>query len=180
MKRILATLILVFTLSLYFININMLIQMNGKTEDKKTALNIKKKSAGKHKSTKKHKPSKKDIYAEATERKEEKRKNYGMKKSEQSKQTITKIERDSMTHHRATWYKTEGTRVHRDYPTAAYNHVPRGTMLLVTNVSNNKSCTVEVTDRNGMGPYHIDLSHSAFGYLSNHSRGAIKVLVKIL
>jgi rare lipoprotein A (peptidoglycan hydrolase) len=175
MKRILATLILVFTLSLYLININMLVQIHGKTEDKKIALNIKKKSKGKI-SKEKNKPNKKDIYAEATERKDEKKENVG----KNFEQTITKIEHDSTIHHRATWYKTEGTRVHRDYPTAAYNHVPRGTMLLVTNISNNKTCTVEVTDRNGMGPYHIDLSHSAFGYLSNHSRGAIKVLVKIL
>lgn len=87
---------------------------------------------------------------------------------------------DSTIHHKATWYKTEGTRVHRDHPTAAYNHVPKGTKLLVTNLVNQKTCIVEVTDRNGMGRYHIDLSHSAFGYLEEHSRGTIKVLVKIL
>ena len=87
---------------------------------------------------------------------------------------------DSTIHHKATWYKTEGTRVHRDYPTAAYNYAPRGSKLLVTNLVNNKSCVVEVTDRNGMGKYHIDLSHSAFGYLEEHSRGTVKVLVKIL
>jgi rare lipoprotein A (peptidoglycan hydrolase) len=87
---------------------------------------------------------------------------------------------DSTIHHNATWYKTEGTRVHRDHPTAAYNHVPKGTKLLVTNLVNQKTCIVEVTDRNGMGRYHIDLSHSAFGYLEKHSRGTIKVLVKIL
>ena len=87
---------------------------------------------------------------------------------------------DSTTPHNATWYKTDGTSVHREYPTAAYNLVPKGTKLLVTNPSNNKACTVEVTDRNGMGRYHIDLSHSAFGYLTDHSKGNIKVFVKIL
>lgn len=87
---------------------------------------------------------------------------------------------DSITPHNATWYKTDGTSVHREYPTAAYNFAPKGTMLLVTNPSNNKACTVEVTDRNTMGKYHIDLSHSAFGYLTDHSKGNIKVLVKIL
>ena len=87
---------------------------------------------------------------------------------------------DSTVHHKATWYKTDGTRVHRDYPTAAYNHVPKGTKLLVTNLVNQKTCIVEVTDRNGMGRYHIDLSHMAFGSLANHSIGTIKVLVKIL
>lgn len=97
--------------------------------------------------------------------------------------TLPKIEQnlpDSAIHHKATWYRTDGTRVHRDYPTAAYNYAPRGTKLLVTNLINKKSCVVEVTDRNGMGKYHIDLSHSAFGYLEEHSRGTIKVLVKIL
>ena len=87
---------------------------------------------------------------------------------------------DSTIHHNATWYKTDGTRVHREYPTAAYNHVPKGTKLLVTNTKTQKTCVVEVTDRNGMGKYHIDLSHSAFGSLANHSIGTIKVFVKIL
>jgi rare lipoprotein A (peptidoglycan hydrolase) len=87
---------------------------------------------------------------------------------------------DSSIHHNATWYKTDGTRVHRDYPTAAYNHVPKGTKLLVTNTNNQKTCVVEVTDRNRMGKYHIDLSHMAFGSLADHSIGTIKVLVKTL
>jgi rare lipoprotein A (peptidoglycan hydrolase) len=87
---------------------------------------------------------------------------------------------DSTTPHNATWYKTDGTQVHREYPTAAYNSVPRGTKLLVTNPINNKKCIVEVTDRNGMGRHHIDLSYSAFGYLADHSNGKIKVYVKTL
>jgi rare lipoprotein A (peptidoglycan hydrolase) len=70
--------------------------------------------------------------------------------------------------------------VHREYPTAAYNHVPKGTKLLVTNTKTQKTCVVEVTDRNGMGKYHIDLSHMAFGSLADHSIGTIKVFVKIL
>ncbi len=88
-------------------------------------------------------------------------------------------------HHKATWYRTEGTRVHKEHPeihgTAAYNFVPRGTRLLITNKENGKSCVVEVTDRMGhRKPNHIDLSHSAFGILSNHSYGKISVIVKIL
>lgn len=87
--------------------------------------------------------------------------------------------------HKATWYRTEGTRVHKEHPeihgTAAYNFVPRGTKLLITNTNNNKSCIVEVTDRMGKkSKNHIDLSHKAFGTLSNHSYGAIIVIVKIL
>jgi rare lipoprotein A (peptidoglycan hydrolase) len=83
--------------------------------------------------------------------------------------------------HNATWYKTEGTRVHRRYPTAAYNFAPKGTRILVTRIDNKKECVVVVTDRmEYKGANHIDLSHSAFGYLSKHSKGTIKVIVKIL
>ena len=96
---------------------------------------------------------------------------------EYTKQDVVK---ESTIHHNATWYKTDGTSVHRDYPTAAYNNVPRGTRLLVINTLTNDSCIVEVTDRNGMGKNHIDLSHSAFGKLDKHAKGRIKVLVKVL
>ena len=83
--------------------------------------------------------------------------------------------------HKATWYQTLGTRVHRPYPTAAYNFVPKGTLLHVTNTVNNKSCTVEVTDRMGnRKSNHIDLSHSAFGMIADHSTGIINVIVKTL
>lgn len=84
-------------------------------------------------------------------------------------------------HHKATWYRTEGTRVHKPHPTAAYNFAPRGAKLLVTNNQNGKSCVVEVTDRMGKNSKnHIDLSHSAFGMLANHAYGKISVIVKIL
>lgn len=83
--------------------------------------------------------------------------------------------------HDATWYKTEGTRVHRRYPTAAYNFAPKGTRILVTRIDNKKECVVVVTDRmEYQGANHIDLSYSAFGYLSKHSKGTIKVIVRIL
>lgn len=107
---------------------------------------------------------------------------------------LTPIEKDSTTkdqsnitigrqlgRHKATWYQTEGTRVHRPYPTAAYNFAPRGTLLHITNTINNKSCTVEVTDRMGnRKSNHIDLSHSAFGMIADHSTGIINVIVKTL
>ena len=96
---------------------------------------------------------------------------------EYTKQDVVK---ENTIHHNATWYKTDGTSVHRDYPTAAYNNVPKGTKLLVINTYTNDSCIVEVTDRNKMGKNHIDLSHSAFGELDKHSKGRIKVLVKVL
>jgi hypothetical protein len=83
--------------------------------------------------------------------------------------------------HNATWYDTDGTRVHRDYPTAAYNGVPRGTKLLVKDTQSGDSCIVEVTDRMGYkGPNHIDLSHMAFGHLAKHSVGKIKVKIKVI
>lgn len=80
--------------------------------------------------------------------------------------------------HKATWYRTEGTRVHRPHPTAAYNHAPRGSFLLVVNEQNGKSCVVEVTDRMGATKAKsIDLSHKAFGMLANHAYGKIRVRV---
>jgi rare lipoprotein A (peptidoglycan hydrolase) len=80
--------------------------------------------------------------------------------------------------HRATWYRTEGTRVHKEHPTAAYNHAPRGSFLLVINEKNGKSCIVEVTDRMGSRKHKtIDLSHKAFGMLASHSYGCITVKV---
>jgi rare lipoprotein A (peptidoglycan hydrolase) len=89
------------------------------------------------------------------------------------------------SHHKATWYRTEGTRVHKEHDsihgTAAYNFLPKGTKLLVTNIANNKSCIVEITDRMGFkGRNHIDLSHKGFGAIANHSSGTVKVIIKIL
>lgn len=84
--------------------------------------------------------------------------------------------------HKATWYRTERhKRVHRNHPTAAYNYAPLGTVLRVTNTANNRSCLVTVTDRMGNKSRKvIDLSHSAFGIIAEHSSGNIKVQVAIL
>jgi rare lipoprotein A (peptidoglycan hydrolase) len=81
----------------------------------------------------------------------------------------------------ATWYDTQHhPKVHRNYSTAAFNHYTRGTKLLVTNVANGKSDTVEITDRHGCGSQHIDLSKTSFGKLAQHGVGRIKVVVKKL
>jgi rare lipoprotein A (peptidoglycan hydrolase) len=116
-----------------------------------------------------------------------KKKNIKKSKIDKKQTTLvipnhTKLDliKENASHHNATWYKTDGTKVHRDYPTAAYNNVPKGTKLLVINTYTNDSCIVEVTDRNKMGKNHIDLSHSAFGALDKHSKGRIKVLVKVI
>lgn len=91
------------------------------------------------------------------------------------------INNDIKKHHTATWYNTKPhPKVHREHPTAAYNLVPRGTWLLVRNITTGDSCIVEVTDRHSMGKYHIDLSHMAFGVLAKHSIGRIKVIVEKL
>ena len=115
-------------------------------------------------------------------------------KTEEKDSTIVKVSKDTIVkpskaiiinnikkHHTATWYNTKPhPKVHREHPTAAYNLVPRGTWLVVRNVNTGDSCIVEVTDRHGMGKYHIDLSHMAFGILSKHSVGRIKVIVEQL
>jgi rare lipoprotein A (peptidoglycan hydrolase) len=78
----------------------------------------------------------------------------------------------------ASWYHTAGTRVHRDFPTAAMNGVPLYSKFEVTNIRNGKSCVVTITDR--MHPSrvnNIDLSHSAFGLIENHQRGVTRVTV---
>ena len=101
------------------------------------------------------------------------------KKVNNKKETIYIAQVDE--HHQATWYRTEGTIVHREYPTAAYNFTPKGTKLLIINTISGDSCIVEVTDRMGINsPNRIDLSHSAFGKIERHSRGVTKVIVKIL
>jgi rare lipoprotein A (peptidoglycan hydrolase) len=95
------------------------------------------------------------------------------------KHNIDKIEK---TDHIATWYKTDGHRkVHREYSTAAYNHLPKKSRILVTNISNNKSDTVEITDRmGGTKGMRIDLSKNAFNKIGNHKTGRIIVKIKVL
>ena len=84
----------------------------------------------------------------------------------------------------ATWYDrhgantASGVKMHRDSLTAAYNSVPLHTKLKITNLMNNKSCIITVTDRMGnKTPNRIDLSYKAFGEIANHSQGKIKVSV---
>ena len=153
MKRITATLLLIFISSLilnnFFVSItfNKLNTIKVKTEEKdSTIINVSKK-----------------------------------------KDTIIKpikpiiINNDPNKHHTATWYNTNThPKVHREHPTAAYNLVPKGTWLLVKNISTGDSCMVEVTDRHKMGKNHIDLSHMAFGIIAKHSIGRIKVIVEQL
>lgn len=84
--------------------------------------------------------------------------------------------------HTATWYHTHNhPRVHRKHPTAAYNYVPIGTKLRVINVLSGDTTIVEVTDRMGDKKRNkIDLSHMAFGQISPHGYGKIVVTVEIM
>lgn len=84
--------------------------------------------------------------------------------------------------HSATWYNlhnhytASGERFHKDSLTAAYNHAEFGTYLKVTNISNNESIIVKVTDRMGnKSANRIDLSLCAFDSISPPSAGRLKV-----
>lgn len=79
----------------------------------------------------------------------------------------------------ASWYHTSGTRVHRNYPTAAMNGVPLNSKFQVTNVRNGKTCIVTITDRMRRDKLNnIDLSHKAFGLIEDHNRGVTRVTVE--
>jgi len=96
----------------------------------------------------------------------------------------------------ATWYDTTPHPiVRREHSTAAIsknliskldikignkNNNKKGTLLIVTNLSNNKTDTVEATDKCAAGPNHIDLSKKSFGKIANHKEGKIKVTIKKL
>lgn len=84
--------------------------------------------------------------------------------------------------HNATWYNLHGHYTasgeifHKDSLTAAYNNAKFGTYLKVTNLNNNESIIVKVTDRMGnKTPNRIDLSLCAFDSISPPSAGRLKV-----
>lgn len=89
----------------------------------------------------------------------------------------------------ASWYghgfhnrKTaSGVRFDQDALMAAHRTLPFGTLLKVTNMANNKSCIVEVTDR---GPYvnHriIDVSRAAARELGFASAGTTQVTLQVI
>jgi len=96
------------------------------------------------------------------------------------------IEDESVTHI-ATWYNLHGNRTssgerfHKDSLTAAYNYVKLGTYLKVTNINNEESVIVKVTDRMGnKTPNRIDLSISAFDSIANLSSGKAKVIIEVI
>ncbi len=72
---------------------------------------------------------------------------------------------------------SDGTRYHRDSLTCAHKRYPLGTMLKVTNLKNNKSVIVKVTDRCGSRRI-IDLSYAAAKQLGMISSGLAMVKVE--
>lgn len=102
------------------------------------------------------------------------------KVSEASRNTIQGV---------ASWYgkgfhgrKTaSGVRFNQDAMMAAHKTLPFGTIIRVTNKSNNRSCYVEVTDR---GPYikgrEIDLSRAAAIELGFTKAGTAQVSMEIV
>lgn len=102
------------------------------------------------------------------------------------KEEIKLVENESTTHI-ATWYNLHGNktasgeRFHKDSLTAAYNFVKLGTYLKVTNISNEESVIVKVTDRMGnKSANRIDLSISAFDSIANLSSGKAKVIIEVI
>lgn len=100
---------------------------------------------------------------------------------------LTSFTKTNTTNCIATWYDrhgaltASGVRMHRDSATCAYNALPMGTKLLITNIQNNKQCVAVITDRMGdKTPNKIDLSYKTFGNLANHKQGVIKVRISRL
>jgi rare lipoprotein A len=89
----------------------------------------------------------------------------------------------------ASWYgkgfhgrKTaSGVRFNQNAMMAAHKTLPFGTILRVTNLSNNRACYVEVTDR---GPYikgrEIDLSRAAATELGFKEKGIAHVNIEVV
>ena len=90
----------------------------------------------------------------------------------------------------ASWYgkpfhgrKTASGETYNMYGlTTASNSHKIGTKLQVTNVKNNKSVIVRVTDTGGFKKYGrtLDLSYGAFCKIANPSQGTAKVIIKKL
>jgi len=88
----------------------------------------------------------------------------------------------------ATWYggKFNGNHTYsgeifdKNRMTCASNHFEMGTILKVTNVENQKSVIVRVTDKGAFTGKKIDLSEGAFKKISILQRGVLKIVIKVL
>lgn len=74
-----------------------------------------------------------------------------------------------------------GARYRHELKTAAHKKLPFGTVVKVTNLSNNKSVIVTINDR---GPFVkgriIDLSKSAFSSIGPLSAGLLNVKIEVV
>jgi rare lipoprotein A len=71
-----------------------------------------------------------------------------------------------------------GEKFDKNKMTCASNHFKIGTMLQVTNPTNNKSVVVKVNDKGQMKNNIIDLSERAFKKIAMLKEGRIKVTIK--
>lgn len=70
---------------------------------------------------------------------------------------------------------------HKDSFTAAHKYLPFGTLVRVTNLSNQKSVIVKINDRGMKGKNRIiDLSQAAAKELSMMPKGLTKVMIEII
>lgn len=83
---------------------------------------------------------------------------------------------------RSTGARTaSGQKIHHDSLTCAHRYYPFGTMLKVTNMSNNKSVNVKVIDRGPFGRGRIiDLSWAAAKEIGMLAQGVASVKVELL
>ena len=76
---------------------------------------------------------------------------------------------------------SSGQKFSQQEMTAAHRSLPLGTTVLVTNVANNKSVAVRITDRGPRGAGRvIDLTSTAAARLGMHKRGSALVKLEIL
>ena len=70
----------------------------------------------------------------------------------------------------------------KDALTAAHRHLPLGTMVEVTNLSNRRSVVVEINDRGPFGDSRriIDLSRAAAERIDMISAGVVEVRLEVL
>ena len=89
----------------------------------------------------------------------------------------------------ASWYGKQfhnqvtasGARFNTQAMTAAHRSLPFGTKVRVTNLQNNKSCVVEITDRGPFAHHRIiDLSYAAAQSIGMAERGTAEVELQVL
>lgn len=75
-----------------------------------------------------------------------------------------------------------GGRFHPDMMTCATNRWPLGTRLAFTNVANDKTVVVTVTDHGPMLALHrqADLSRSAFATIADLAQGVIECRIRVV